>query len=322
MQQELETFSSQIRFAVDKYTNHRISKDSVHQIIIGGLGGSGIAGRMVKNYFNDKLDIPVEVVSDYILPRYAGQGTLVILSSYSGNTEETLNLYHIAKEKGCKILILTTGGELLKLAQNDGYAVYLAEPGYQPRMALGYSFTYLFMIFFELLGQYKNVDMLKIGEMMENVSDYKARSAEIAGLFSATLRNKFVIITDPYFEGIAVRFAQQVQENAKLEAFVAVVPEANHNVIESYYSNLPSNYIFLNSGSNQRTNLRFYFLKELLQKYNAVSADVLSKDISLASVYATIYLLDWVSLQLAEKSGADAANVPNIQELKKFLSKN
>lgn len=321
MEKELETFSSQIKFAVDNYSSHRIGKDSIRQIIICGLGGSGIAGRIVKSYFNDKLDIPIEVVSDYILPRYAGSDTLVILSSYSGNTEETISMYHIAKEKGCKIIVLTTGGEILKLSQKDGNGYYLAVEGYQPRMALGYSFTYLFLVLFELLGQVKQTDIRKIADMMSNVPDYIARAGEITGSLMPTIRNKFVIVSDPYFEGIALRFAQQLQENAKLEAFINVLPEANHNVIETYYGKQESNFIFLNSGLNQRTNLRFFFLRELLNKQEAVVVEVLSKDTSLGSIYSTIYLLDWVSLQIAEKIGVDPSIVPNILELKAFLSK-
>jgi len=288
--------------------------------LIGGLGGSGIAGRMIKNYFSDKLEFPIDVVSDYSLPKYIGKRSLVILSSYSGNTEETIAMYHDAKNRGCKIIVLTTGGELLKLAQADNILYYLAEAASQPRMALGYPFTYLFLLFFELLGQEKKSDFLHIADRVSHNEDYITRSADLFKTFASTVNNKFVIVCDPVFEGIAIRFAQQIQENAKHEAFVSVVPESNHNVIETYYNDTKSNFVFLNSGFNQRTNLRFAFLKDLLKKHNGVIEEIHISDQSLATIFDTIFVLDWLSLQIAHSLDAVSNTVPNIMELKGFLS--
>ncbi|HYH55275.1 MAG TPA: SIS domain-containing protein, partial [Anseongella sp.] len=109
---ELKKFSSQIRFALDNYTPHRIDKDPLNAVLICGTGPSGTAGRVVKNYFHDKIDLPVEYVSGYTLPRFAGKNTLVVIWSYSGNTEEALAVYDIAREKKCRIIVISSGGKL------------------------------------------------------------------------------------------------------------------------------------------------------------------------------------------------------------------
>ncbi len=319
---ELNRFPNQIRYAVDNYRLHQIKISDIQNIIICGLGGSGIAGKIAKNYFFDKLPLPVDTVSDYILPSYVNKNTLAILSSYSGTTEETLAMYHIAKEKGCKIIVITTGGDLGALAAQNGDIVYITETGFQPRMALGYSLTTLCQIFFELIGVEKKADLLKIADFVSNEDDFVRNSGLIVDKFENTIHQNYVIVCDPYFEGVAIRLTQQIQENAKLQAFVTVVPEANHNVIETYHHQHNTNYIFLNSKKNLRTNLRFSFLKEILTKQNSIVHEYDLMDNNLAYVYHTIYQLDWLSLQLADRAGAISNTVPIIMDLKKYLSEN
>lgn len=318
---ELGEFSEQIKFAVNQYKEHGIRKDDLENVIVCGLGGSGIAGKITKDYFIDKFDLPIELVSGYNLPKFAGEKTLVILCSYSGNTEETLSCYDIAKEKACKILCVTVGGKLGELAVKDGYAVYRAESGYQPRVAFGYPITYLMLIFSELLGLEKKAEFLQIADTVANVDNYTTKSAILLEPFKSTIRHKYVIIADTANEGIAVRFANQLQENAKAEAFVVVLPEANHNVIETYYYKQDSNFILLNSGINQRINLRFYFIKELLSKFDSTILEIIPKENTLTHLIDNIYLLDWLSLQIANELGAVSNSIENINQLKNYLAK-
>lgn len=320
LSQELAKFHEQIRYAVSQYESPKVNRVDIQNIVICGLGGSGIAGHIIKNYFLDKLQLPVEVVADYTVPKYVSKHTLAIMCSYSGNTEETLSAYTIAREKGAQIIALTKGGQLMQLANEHGYTVYQAENGFQPRVALGYPLGYLLMLFFDLLGLQKKAELVALADKVSNAPDYIERSAKLAAKFKATIKQKFVIIADAYYEGLGVRLANQIQENAKLEAFCVVLPEANHNVIESYYEAWPSNYIFLNSGINQRTNLRFHFIKDLLKKYNSISAEIVVTDTSLVSLVETAYLVDWLSLQLADISGGVSNQIPNINDLKQFLA--
>lgn len=316
---ELEKFADQIKYALMNYRRHGKKISDFKHIVISGLGGSGIAGKIIKNYYIDKIDIPIETVSDYQLPKFVNKDTLVILCSYSGNTEETLSCYANAQAKGATCMVLTVGGILAELAAMDKVMVFPAVGGYQPRVAFGYPITYLFLIFAELLDVNIEKELRAVLKASANFGEYKLRSNYIMSKFDATIRNKYVIISSPDMEGIAIRFAQQVQENAKLEAFVVVIPEANHNVIETYYGKWDTNYIMLNSGSNDRINLRFKFIKELLLSYNSSLFEMDTEALSIEHLYDTVYAMDWMSLQLAHKVGAVSNQIKNIIKLKEFL---
>lgn len=317
---ELEKFADQIDYAIKNYHSHGKKISDFKHIVISGLGGSGISGKIIKSYYINKIDIPIETVSDYQLPKFVNSDTLVILCSYSGNTEETISSYTDAQLKGATCMVLTVGGKLAELAEQSNVPVYRAVGGYQPRVAFGYPITYLFLIFSELLGLKIDAELEGIKKAMSNVDDFKRRSEFIKSQFKTTIRNKYVIIASPDMEGLAIRFAQQVQENAKLEAFVVVIPEANHNVIESYYQKWNSNYIMLNSGSNQRINLRFSFIKNLLESYGSFVHEMETKALSMEHLYDTVFLMDWLSIQIAHEVGAVSNQIKNIIDLKNFLT--
>lgn len=318
----LGNFSHQIRYALTNYTSHELNLDNYAHVIVGGLGGSGIGGRMAKCWFAEKFPLPVEVVADYKLPAYAGDKTLLILCSYSGNTEETLALFAEGIAKGCRLLVLTTGGKIDELAKQHQLKVYYGEGGYQPRMALCYSLTYLLLIFAELTGEIETVKS-ELAQAADRIAgrrtDYEQEAYDILTLLKKQIPNKVIVVTDPWLEGVGLRFCQQIQENAKHEAFLHILPEANHNVIESYYGNIPSVFFFLRSGQNPRIDSRFDFLTSLLEvEYHKVINLALDQ-YDLGSVLALIYRLDAFSLHLADLRQVNALEVPNISSLKEFL---
>ncbi len=317
---ELAKFSEQIDFAIKNYQKHGKRISDFKNIVISGLGGSGISGRVIKSYYINKISIPIETVSDYQLPAFVNNDSLVILCSYSGNTEETLSAYDDAKLKGAYCLILSTGGKISEKAAFDNFIVYKAESGYQPRVAFGYPITYLFLIFSELLELNIENELSSIKSKVNDVDTYVRRANYVRHEFRSTIRNKYVIIASPDMEALAIRFAQQVQENAKLEAFVVVIPEANHNVIESYYQKWPSNYIMMNSGENTRINLRFKFIKELLESYDSKVLELDIKPMTVQNIYDVVYVMDWVSLQIADEVVAISNQIKNINSLKSFLT--
>lgn len=315
----LGQFSHQIRFALKNYKNHGFKAHDFNNIIIGGLGGSGIGGRIIKSFVIDKITVPVEVVSDYYLPAYASSKTLLILGSYSGNTEETLTMYELGKKAGCPMLVITSGGQLMELAKQDGKHLYEIEAGFQPRMALGYSLTYLVQIFGELTGVEYAPDLENIALNTDHSDEYLAGAQEILNITEKHIDKKTIIVTDAVFEPIGIRFAQQIQENAKAEAFVNVLPEANHNVIESYIGQLPSVFVFIHSDLNERVSQRFEFLRSMLEVENNKIIEIATEGFDLFSIYEVIYRLDFYSLLVADQRGVDALNVPIIMELKGFL---
>ncbi len=317
---ELRKFSEQIDFAMKNYTSHGKKLSDFKHIVISGLGGSGITGKIIKSYYLNKINIPVETVSDYYLPAFVNKDTLVVLCSYSGNTEETLSAYDDAKSKGAYCLVLSTGGKIAEKAASDNFIFYKAETGYQPRVAFGYPITYLFMIFAELLGEEITNQLTNIKKNVFAVDNYIRRANYVRHEFRSTIRNKYVVIASPDMEAMAIRFAQQVQENAKLECYVVVIPEANHNVIESYYKKWDSNYIMMNSGENSRINLRFKFIKELLESYGSKVLELDVKPVTIETIFDVVFVMDWVSLQIADEVGAVSNQIKNIIDLKNFLS--
>lgn len=315
----LRKFSYQIRYALEHYSDHGLKADQFTSILIGGLGGSGIGGRIVKTIFNDAFPIPVEVVADYTLPGYVNEKTLVILGSYSGNTEETLTMFDAVKERGSKMIILTGGGKLGQLAQENNLKVYHLEPGFQPRMALGFSLTYLIQIFGDLMGREVRNELTEVAKLFDDCTPYQEDAEAVFKSIEPRIKSKFIVLTDGPFEAVATRFAQQIQENAKHECFTHVLPEHNHNVIESYYGTLDSVFFFLNSHSNERVGARFDFLTGLLEvEYHRI-VEFGTEQFNIAAVYQTIHRLDWISLLVADFRRVDSLNVPNIASLKEYL---
>ncbi len=318
--QYLEKFPYQVEYSLNNYIRHNLTIDNFKNISICGLGGSGIAGRIIKSFFYDISPVPVEVISDYSLPYYVNESSLVIISSYSGNTEETLSLYIQAVEKHAFILAITTGGILQELAEENNVQVYLAEPGYQPRMALGYSLTYLSLIFSELMRQNIQNNLKSLLLNLKNTEYYLTEAGNILSGFTDRLDVKQIIITDPPTYPIGIRFAQQLQENAKTEAFVHEIPEANHNVIETYYGKLNSNFIFIDSGLLDKITYRFQFLKELLENQGNQVTMININGFTMREIYNLIYTLDWLSLMIADRKGKKSDEIKNINKLKNFLS--
>ena len=315
----LRKFSYQIDFAVNNYQSHGLKATQFSNLVIGGLGGSGIGGRIVRSIFAREFPLPVECIADYSLPAYVNDKTLVILGSYSGNTEETLQMFEEVKARGSRMLILTSGGKLKKLAEENNLTTYHIEPGFQPRMALGFSLTYLVQVFAELIGKEVKQQLLDVAADVKDTTVFEEDATQIFESIKSKVKSKLVVLSDGPMEPVGIRFAQQIQENAKHECFQHVVPEMNHNVIESYYGQLDSVFIFLNSQQNERVSSRFEFLDGLLSvEYNKI-INITLEEFSIRTVYETIFRLDWLSLYIADHRRVDSLNVPNIASLKEFL---
>lgn len=317
---DLAYFPYQVEHAVNTYKPQVLDANDFRHIIIAGLGGSGIAGWIVKQFFYQVATIPIEVISNYQLPAYAGPQTLLILSSYSGNTEETLTLAEEAKEQGCQTYALTTNGQLEKIAREQEWPVYYAEPGFQPRMALGYSLTYLLLLLGDLFNHPLEDVLRRVSNDFRDTEFFIEQAREYFAGFEPYLDHKIIVVTDSFTQPVGLRFCQQMQENAKTEAFLHEIPEANHNVIESYYGNVKSVFLFLDSGSNERNTLRFGFLKDLLQEHQNPVVTMPLNDRQITNVLRTIFLLDWVALLMADAKQVNSSEIPNIQTLKQVLA--
>lgn len=315
----LKKFSYQINYAIEHYKPHGLKASDYNAIVIAGLGGSGIGGQIVKAYFSNVSPVPVVCLADYHLPAFANEKTLVVAGSYSGNTEETISVFNEAIARGCTLLTSTTGGTIEQLATQHGKYMLKMEAGFQPRMALGFSLTYLVLLMGELMGQDLISEMKGVAAAFADYQDYYNDAEAVFQAIKSKIKHKFVVLADGPMEPVAIRFAQQIQENAKHECFVHALPEMNHNVIESYYGTLDSLFFFIHANQNERVTSRFEFMGSLLEVENHKIVHIELEQYSLMKIYEVIYRLDWVSLLVADERRVDSLNVPNIKSLKEFL---
>ena len=145
MKDLIYAFPDNIKEAIDIAEASELKKPSnkITNIVMCGLGGSGIGAKMVANWLQDEMKVPVALVNDYTLPAYVDENTLVIGSSYSGNTEETTIAIEEAKTRGCHIIGICSGGKLEKFCKNNRYDCIVVPGGNPPRSALALSLIHI-----------------------------------------------------------------------------------------------------------------------------------------------------------------------------------
>src|SRR5690606_24788271 len=194
-----------------------------------GLGGSGIGGTVASQIVANDANIPIIVNKDYKIPAFVNENTLVICSSYSGNTEETLEMLALAEAKGAEIACVTSGGKLEEIAKGKGYNLITIPSGHPPRAAFGFSLPPLF----KLLHHYhviNNSFAEDFSKSIVNIDNNETFIKDEAKVLTEKLFGKIpVIYSDASFEGVSVRFRQQINENSKMLCWHHVIPEMNHN---------------------------------------------------------------------------------------------
>jgi glucose/mannose-6-phosphate isomerase len=331
MKDLIQRFPAQLKEAVDIALKAKLSpmpptpngeKKTINKVIICGLGGSGIGGTIAKEIVFDEATVPVEVLKTYSLPKYIDEHTLVICSSYSGNTEETLECYSLAQKQKAKIVCITSGGQILEWAKKDGNDFIVVPGGMPPRSCLGYSITQLLHIFSHYhLAPQKTSLIATAAEML--IKGQKEIMAD-AHTIAKKIHNKLpVIYCTALHEGIAIRFRQQLNENAKILCWHHVVPEMNHNELVgwSHTYNDVAVMLFKDKDENPRNKLRMDFCKKVFDKYASEIIEMPSKgENSVEKTLYWIHLGDWISMFLAEERNVDAMDIKVIDNLKQELS--
>lgn len=306
----------------------------IQNIVICGMGGSAIGADLLKAYSVGQITVPVEVVRNYNLPNYVGPKTLVIASSYSGNTEESLAGYAEAKKRKAKIAAVTTGGKLTTLCKRDKYPCLAIPGGISPRAATGYSFIPL-LVFFERWGlipkQEKALKSLystlakSVKENRFSVPTAKNKAKQLAQKLHGKLP---VIYADQqHFYPVGARWRGQMNENAKHFAHDSVVPEMNHNEILGWNNPSPvlkkTHVVYLlDKGIHKQTQKRFKIMKKIIGEYADGITEVQSHGSELlARMFSIINFGDFVSCYLAYLNSQDPTPIPAIDYLKKELTK-
>jgi len=302
-------------------------------IIICGMGGSAIGGDLLASYVADRCPVPIIARRDYGLPAWAeGEQVLVVCSSHSGNTEETLEAFRAALERGCSLLALTTGGKLRDLAVEHGTDCWIFEHEGQPRTAIPYSFGLLLA----LLDRLSMVGLLD-EDIADAVSVMRERR-DAVGMESGPATNpakrlagqlmdrNIAVFAAGELEVIARRWKTQINELAKAWACFEGLPEMNHNTLaglvfpESLFERTSA--IFLRSKlDHPRNALRLqasmeYFLQAGIGT-DAVWASGMSR---LAQMWSLLQMGDYVSYYLALNYGVDPTPVDALSALKQRLA--
>lgn len=322
----ISAFSEQIREAISITEKIRmnVTDQKVSNVLFCGLGGSGIGGEIIAQLYADKLKVPVATTHDYDIPNFVGESTLVIASSYSGNTEETLSAVEKCRLRNAQIAVVTSGGKLLEEAESHGWTRVVIPAGEQPRAMLVYSIIQQigFLSHYGLI-PVNSLDLIKpVPELIDSKeSRVQARAKELA----QKLHNHTVVIyAGSQNEGLAVRFRQQLNENSKILCWHHVIPELTHNELVGWaggHSQIAVVYLAADA-DHVRTRRRWEIVKDVILKYTSNISDITPEGANhIEQVFYLIHFTDWVSYYLSELKGVDSVEVDIISHLKSEMSK-
>ncbi len=305
----------------------------IDNVVILGMGGSAIGGDLVRGLAASEARVPVLICRDYHLPAFVDARTLVIASSYSGNTEEILSSFEEALRIGCKKLVITTGGKLRDIAEKRNVPVFSFTYQAQPRAALGFSLLPI-LGFLQKLGLIsdKSADVAGtvqvLQEMSQNMNEAVITSRNPAKQLAQRLYGHLPVIygADAVAE-VAHRWKTQFNENSKAWAFYEVFPELNHNAVVGYQ--FPQELLgrirvimLRSSFIHPRVQLRYRITGELLDrvKVGYEFVDGVGKS-ALSQMLSLVLFGDYVSCYLAILYRIDPSPVKAVDYLKAQLAK-
>jgi glucose/mannose-6-phosphate isomerase len=300
----------------------------LEQVVLGGMGGSAIGADLLQAYVSSQIQVPITVWRNYDLPAFVNQNCLVIVSSHSGNTEETLSVFERAREIGAQTIAITTGGELGRKAESEGSALWKFQHAGQPRAAVGYSFGLLLAAIMRL-GLIDNPakEVEDAFRSMQNQQVKLRADVPIAQNPAKRVAGQLVgrwptVIGADFLYPVARRWRTQISEIAKAVAQFEELPEADHNLVAgvSYPEEIISKTVmfFLQASSyHPRNLLRTDVTKEILM-VEGFNTDVYLAvgDSRLAQQWTSLHFGDYVSFYLAMSYGVDPSPVPAIEGLK------
>jgi glucose/mannose-6-phosphate isomerase len=318
-------FPTQLVEALEIAKKHsfKTPKHEIRNIVMCGMGGSGIGGRIVSQWLVDDLTVPVAFCQDYDLPNFVNEHTLFLASSYSGNTEETLMCLDEAIAKGAHVICVSSGGKLAQICEKNGFDCVIVPGGNPPRASLAYSLVQLVNILAELnMCPKQRVAEIQAGHDLVVANQDEVRAE--ADRLTTALKGKIpVFYAANAYEGLTIRARQQFNENSKLLALANAIPEMNHNELVGW------------GGGDSRFGVLFFDTKDLnernrkrveitLDRIGRKTDTVLTVEAKGDSkIEKTIYLnniIDWLSWNMAVTNGVDSVEIEVIEFLKGSLA--
>ena len=333
----LESFPEQCRVGANIGRNFNIPVSyrlKYKNIVCAGLGGSAIGADFARSYLAGEANTPIIVNRNYSLPRFVNSDSLVIAMSYSGNTEETISAYKDAKTKGAKLIVITSGGELRRMAEKDGYTCLTIPGGLPPRCALGYSFFPLIAVLSKigLIGD-KSASVNRTIKSLENlrnrfVGTAAPESKNIAKKIASALYGKVPVIyaSQDRIDIVATRWRGQLAENAKVIASSNFIPEMNHNEIMGWEN--PAAVIkkmvvvmLRDKSDNPRISKRMDITMDMIvnEGVQVVEVESIGEDL-LERMFSLIYIGDFATFYLAIHNRTDPTSIDRINYLKERLA--
>ncbi len=300
-------------------------RGKIENIVISGVGGSGIGGEILSGLGYKYSPIPILTARDYTIPSVVKNTTLFFVVSYSGNTEETISTYLQAKRKRAACVVLTSGGVLKDLAEKNGDILIEIPPGLPPRQAIGFLFIPL-LLYTSRLGFLPFKDAV-----IENTARQLKRSSLACDNIAKKLAHEFyqkipyILASSLLYSSIAYRWKCQLNENAKTLSFFNTLPEQNHNEIEGIgrpevLKDLLVLVVLYDPDCHKRIRRRLQFLPVILKGEYASFIRVMPLGSNeLERLFSLIMIGDLVSYHLGALSKTEVEKIERIERLKKLL---
>jgi len=322
----LEEFPEQIEEVVERMEINLLPFQPKN-IVVTGMGGSAIVGDTLKSFLANRIKVPIYVNRDYTLPSFVGENTLLIVVSYSGNTEETLSAAREGLKRDAKVVAITSNGELEELSKKERFVLLTAPSGYPPRAAFAFLFVPVLKLLSELLIYDSEVDILDSVSVLKKLrdrikADVPAEKNEAKKLAKRIEGKIPIVYGHSIYNAVANRWHTQFNENSEVLSWYGAFPEMNHNEIVGWKGDenrddfMP---IFLRDEKEpENINNRIEITKKLVfeDEVDDMAEVWTDADTQLARILYLVYLGDYVSIYLALLRGKDPSPVKIIDELK------
>jgi glucose/mannose-6-phosphate isomerase len=315
----IKDFNKQFLFQPEIINSEKLTHKS--EFVVVGMGGSALSALLLKTY---KPELDIIVHSNYGLPEIIEEklkNKLIILSSYSGNTEEVVDAFEKAKEKELEMVVIATGGKLLELAkENNAPYIQLPVKVSQPRWALGFSTKAFLKIIDEK-------ELEKINELAYTLdtSLFEEKGKELAKKIKNCVP---IIYASERNLSVAYNWKIKLNENSKIPAFCNTFPELNHNEMTAFdvkdsTKELSEKFYFIflkDKGDDERITKRMEILEKMYQSKNLkVEVLELEQENSWHKIFSSLVLADWVSYYTALEYGIDPEQIPMVEDFKKLI---
>jgi len=321
----------QIEFAwLNQIDLKHVREKKVKNVVISGLGGSAIAGDLLQDFLKDEIRIPLNVNRNYSLPSYVNEETLLLISSYSGNTEETIESLLEGIKRKAKIVCITTGGEVEKIAKEYSLPLFKLQKGFQPRYAFGLSFFSQLKVLqeAEVISPYDGFVLSVIRFWKEKGKEYTYDN-NLAFIIAEQLIGFVPIIYSvaDSTSAVGMRMKCQLNENSKMNAFFNEFPELNHNEIVGWESFNPDKMpfkvvILLDKDYHYQIKKRIDITSKIIAKSGAEVITIESDQTTYKErVLELLYLTDWITYYAALLNGKDPSEIENIDILKREIAR-